>query len=130
MKYLSDYMNNKQSALFKETGSFFAFGTQQFEEQRKPGVTYVQMGAGLLCPEGKQRELSEGLDKIYHEAIQQDLKENGKDAVIRRELHNYECFYSGDTTDAEKVLLNYPTIAIEDINRIYRQELAKGDCWK
>ena len=41
MKYLSDYMEHKQTALFKETGAFFAFSNKQFAESKNPKVKYL-----------------------------------------------------------------------------------------
>ena len=43
MKYLSDYMNDKQSALFDQYGVFFAFSQEQFLAARKEGVKYVDV---------------------------------------------------------------------------------------
>ena len=48
MKYLSDYMEEKQTALFNRTGTFFAFSQKQFEEGRKDNVKYVNLGQGML----------------------------------------------------------------------------------
>ena len=69
MKYLSDYMNEKQTALFNRTNSFFAFGDKQFQEQRKEGVKYASLGNGLICPVEYADELQSGLKTIYFDAI-------------------------------------------------------------
>ncbi|MGR5097050.1 DUF7659 family protein, partial [Vibrio maritimus] len=46
MKYLSDYTQEKQTALFNETGAFFAFSNQQFDEAKKDGVKYCRITMG------------------------------------------------------------------------------------
>lgn len=46
-------------------GAFWAFGDNQFKEQRVDGVAYVSLGAGLICP----RENVEKLEKELNEAI-------------------------------------------------------------
>jgi hypothetical protein len=123
MKYLSDYMSDKQTALFKKTGSFFAFGRKQFEEKRVEGVKYYNMGAGLLCPKETAKELSDGLDKIYVEAIAQDMEENGKKAIILRELGNHECWYTGDPEPCVDKLKDYP-ITKEEVWKVFKNKKA------
>ena len=61
----------------------------------------------MFCPEENVETLINGLDLIYKESIQEDLKENGKIKIIKRELSNYECYYTGDITDAIEHLENY-----------------------
>lgn len=107
MKYLSDYMEEKQTALFRETGSFFAFGNKQFNEQKKEGVTYVNMGSGLICPIETAEQLSDGLDLIYIEAIRQDVSENGAKAVIEREYFNHETQITGDNSQVVAIMSDY-----------------------
>ncbi len=41
MKHLSDYMNEMQTELFNETGSFFAFSQSQFDVKRREGIKKV-----------------------------------------------------------------------------------------
>jgi len=107
MKSLQDYMNDRQTALFNETGSFFAFSEKQYQEARKEGVTYVSLDAGLICPKETAQKLIDGLEQIYQESIQQDIAENGAEAIIKRELHNHECFYTGSFSDAKNRLSAY-----------------------
>jgi len=44
MKYLNDYTEDKQTELFKHTGSFFAFSKEQYKEERQPGVNTLIWG--------------------------------------------------------------------------------------
>ena len=104
MKYLSEYMNDQQTELFNKLGVFFAFGQDQFNERRQPGVTYISLGAGLICPKHNADALEKGLDKIHTEAIRQDVNENGADAIIEREYWNHETQITMNDTDARRAL--------------------------
>lgn len=107
MKYLSNYIQEKQTALFNATGVFFAFSTKQFNEGKKEGVNYVALDGGAICPEDNVEKFINGLDNIYKEGIIQDLKENGKAQVIERELYNHEAFYTGDWSSTYDSLEGY-----------------------
>jgi len=121
MKHLRDYMHEKQTNLFNETGSFFAFSDKQFNESQEEGITYVSLGSGLFCPVETAKKLSEGLKQIHQEAIEQDKAENGAEAIIKRELHNHECFYTGDFHDAKNALsaYNFPD---ELFRKVWREQ--------
>jgi len=121
MKYLTDYMQEKQTEALNKAGAFFAFSEKQYNEQRVDGVVYNSLPGGLLCPEGKAKELLASLDTIYHEAIKQDIAENGIDAIIKRELANHECYYTGDIDDCIDKLVNYPVTA-EQILEVFLSE--------
>jgi len=124
MKYLQDYMNEKQTKLFEETGTFFAFGNKQYKERAKKGIKYVNMGNGMITEKPNVEKLINGLHEIYQDAIQEDIKENGKDAIILRELENHECFYTGNIDDALHKLEDYPFSPCE-IRKIYEENYDK-----
>ena len=107
MKYLSDYMNEKQTAAFEKAGAFFAFGNEQFAEKRKEGVDYVNMGAGLICPKENANKLHEELKTIYIEAIKEDVAENGAKAIIEREYFNHETQITGDNSGVIDLMEDY-----------------------
>ncbi|WP_048662758.1 DUF7659 family protein, partial [Vibrio crassostreae] len=90
MKYLSHYIQDKQTQAFNEAGAFFAFSNQQFDDEKKEGVKYASLGMGLICPTDNVRQLMIRLYSIAQEGIAEDIKENGKKAIIRRELFNHE----------------------------------------
>ena len=124
MRYLQDYMEEKQTALFKRTGTIFAFSNKQFDEQKVEGKQYSRIAQGMLTEKGNEIEVINGLDKIYKDSIQQDMKENGKDKVILRELFNHECFYTGEITDTIHKLEDYP-ITEDDISQVFAKNWAK-----
>ena len=53
------------------------------------------------------KSLSDYVQKCQKDGIDQDIKENGKFAIIRRELFNYECFYTYEIQDAIDNLEQY-----------------------
>lgn len=126
MKYLSDYMQAKQTELFNSTGTFFAFSKAQFNEGKKDGIKYTALDGGMLCPTEKVKDLVKGLDIIYNDAIKQDVKENGIDKVIVRELYNHECFYTFRLDDVFEKLEDYP-VTKERIEEEFEKEKKKVD---
>ncbi len=107
MKYLSDYIEDKQTALFEKTGAFFAFGNDQLKEKAQPDTKYVSMGVGLICPKANAKELDEGLNLIHQQGIAEDIKENGIKAIIHRELGNHEAQITYDIDDTLMALGGY-----------------------
>ncbi|TCU04016.1 DUF7659 family protein [Vibrio crassostreae] len=107
MKYLSHYIQAKQTQAFNEAGAFFAFSNKQFDEAKKEGVKYASLGMGLICPVDNAKQLMTRLDSIAQEGIAEDIEENGKKAIIRRELFNHECFYTNDICDCVEKLEGY-----------------------
>lgn len=126
MKYLQDYMEDRQTALFKKTDTFFAFSTSQFNEQKKEDVKYVAMGGGMVCNKEHVKELVEGLDLIWKESVAQDIADHGMPAIIKRELANHEAYYTGDTESTFEALKGYP-VTKEQIYKIYRNKNAGLD---
>jgi len=124
MKYLSDYMEEKQTALFNKTGTIFAFSDKQFEEQKVKGKQYSRLYQGMVTEKGNEIEVINGLDKIYRDSIKQDMKENGKDKIILRELLNHEAFYVGNIEETIHILEDYP-ITEDDISHIFQKNWAK-----
>ena len=119
MKYLSDYTNNATTEAMEKYGAFFAFSVSQFNEKRVEGVLYVQDGSGMIAPKENFKTLVEELNKIHEDGIKQDIAENGIEAIIRRELNNYECDYTGDITDAVEALEGYG-VSYEQVLNVYR----------
>ncbi len=107
MKYLQNYQEAAQTALLDECGAFFAFGQKQLDKQKEEGVKYVSMGAGLICPKDKAKKLSEGLERVYKNAISQDITENGMIGIIQRELGNHEYQITGNIEEILYTLSDY-----------------------
>ena len=120
MKTLSHYVEAAQTKLFNDTGTFFAFSNKQYDEQAKAGIEYVSLGAGIICPKENVKALTTGLETINAQGIAQDLAENGKEAIIERELHNYEAFYVGSIKDTLDALADYGFTS-EEIRQVYNR---------
>ena len=120
------YTNDAMTQLFKESGAFFAFSLKQFEEKKKEGVFYCFLDGGLIVPKEAVNSVLEGLENIGNKGIELDLAENGRHAIIKRELMNYECFYTGDITDCVQGLEHYG-IEADEIRSVYREMLANDE---
>ena len=96
---LTTIIQAKQTELFNQYGVFFAFSNEQFEKGKKEGVIYSQLGAGMLCPKDNVKSFCADHERVVADGIAEDIRANGKDAIIRRELYSYECFYTGDIDD-------------------------------
>jgi len=128
MKYLSDYSQQGITNLLNELGGFYAFSDDQLKEQLKEGVEYVSLGMGLICPKENAKALKEGLVENFKKAMQQDLKENGKVGIIKRELSNHEAYYTGDISDTHGALMAYG-ITEEEIMEVYVEERKNIEIW-
>ncbi|MFA1572040.1 hypothetical protein A152_0023950 [Vibrio tasmaniensis 1F-187] len=128
MKYLSHYIQDKQTQAFNDAGAFFAFSNQQFDEAKKEGVKYASLGMGLICPVDNAKQLMIRLDSIAQEGIVEDIKENGKKAIIRRELFNHECFYTNDICDCVEKLEGYG-ISYDEIYEVFNHIRKKEDVY-
>ena len=126
MKYLQDYVQDAQTQLFTETGAFFAFHQSQFEDQKVEGTTYCSLGHGMIVPKQNASKLVEALEVIHQEGIKKDLSENGRNTIIRRELFNHECFYTGSIESCVDALEDYP-ITKQEIIQLYRHILESED---
>lgn len=121
MKYLSQYMEAKQTKAFKKAGAFFAFSTKQFDEAKKEGIKYTNLGGGLICDKVKADTLIAELETIYKNCIREDIKDNGLSGIVLRELNNHEAYYTGDIESTAEALEDYP-VTNEDIMRVFENK--------
>jgi hypothetical protein len=128
MKYLTNYTEQAQTDLFNETGAFWAFSNAQFAEKQQPGVTYVTIPGlnGLVCPKKLASNFVDRLIAIGEEGRKMDLQENGKEAIIKRELYNHECFYTGQPEDIYEDMKCYG-FTEQDVRAVYVKELPNSD---
>lgn len=125
MKYLSDYVQEKQSAMFERLGIFFAFGQKQFDEQKQEGVEYVGRYGWMCIPKENVEKFKEEHEKIVMEWIQQDIKENWIEKIIERELINHEAYYTGDIEDTIDALSSYD-VSYEQVKKVYKNTYEKN----
>ena len=119
MKYLSDYMDAKQTEVFNKYGLFFAFSNEQLDTNKtkliesgllEPDDKLTNLGSGAIVPSKYAQQAVDELDTIYTDAIAQDINENGIEAIIIRELDNHEYCITCDITDTVDKLADYPGI--------------------
>ena len=124
MKYLRDYLEAEQTRIFDEYGLFFAFNKKQLEDGRakviekgllEDGEKLASLGSGAFVPEKNTKIALKKLNIAYKKAIEQDVKENGLSAIIRRELDNHEFAVTWDIEDTYEALSNYPNITRDRI---------------
>lgn len=128
MKYLQHYIEEAQTEAFRKHGAFFAFSPKQFDEQKQEGVLYASLGHGLLCPKPNAQALIEELNSIHDAGVAKDLEENGKEAIIKRELDNHECYYTGSIDACVEKLKAYP-ITEEEIRKVFRRPVKDGETY-
>lgn len=107
MKTLNSYIDQPLNTLLKQCGGFFAFSQAQFDRNAVEGAKYTNLGGGLILRSDSVEQYQREYPAIIEKGIEQDLQDNGKDGVIRRELFNYECFYTGDISDCVDALDGY-----------------------
>lgn len=111
---------DKQSELFTLLGVFFAFSNQQFGEQKKDGVNYTNLGCGMIAPRENVEEIIAGMDAIDKWTGEELRRNVSADKYILDALCNYECFYTGDISDALEDAKNYyPDCTYESVRQVY-----------
>ena len=125
MKYLSHYIEEAQSKLFKDLRVIFAFSKEQMEEQRRAGITYVHVMSGMMCPEPNVRKLLPALSKIIDDGIEQDKKDHTIKQIISRELDNHEAMYTGSIEDTVISLKDYG-ITSDQVMGVFRTKRYRG----
>jgi hypothetical protein len=126
MENLTTCTSDKISALLETSGAFFAFSQDQFDAKAVNGIEYVSLSNGMIAPKPNVGVLVDGLSRICREEREKDLAEIGKEAIIRRELINYECFYTGDTSECEEALTVYG-ITKEEVASLFKHIRALGE---
>ena len=128
MKYLSQYTEQAQSEAFTRHGAFFAFSDKQFDEVAVKGVTYVNVGGGLLSPKENAKKLIEDINKAQVAGIKADVEDNGAEGILHREFFNYETqiMDNGDYDDeAKRYQKHFPEAFTDElIKRV------KAECWE
>lgn len=128
MKYtqLKEEYQNKLSELSDQVGLFWAFSNEQFAEGKLKNPTtgkYTSIGMGGYLPSENVEKYLEGI-KTLNNWYKQAKKQVKAEEAILYELNNYECFYSGDLSDAYDALSD--TYTKEEIQAVYRKHTHKA----
>jgi hypothetical protein len=118
---LSQLIDDKTKKLYDTLGAFYAFGNKQFEEKRKPGINYVNLQSGLICPKENAKELLDTFDKIFDDAVRKQVQLFGSVRIIHHEYFNHETQLTRDIDKLIDVLEFYtdlyPDLFTEEIIR-------------
>jgi hypothetical protein len=122
-----EYQEREQTKLFNKYGVFFAFSNEQFKEGvdkvgASPENKVVSLGAGMYCLSKNKEELLKGMKAITKNKVAKDIKDNGIDNIIVRELYNYETFISYNFDDVKEALKPY-NVSDEQISKAFRKEI-------
>lgn len=112
------------SATYEKFGAFYAFSNQQFDDQKKEGIVYVNMGSGLIAPKEKAKEFYAELKEILNNYHKTRLEIEGKDKIIMDELFNHECQIVGCYDDIIDLMDSYG-ITEEDILKVWPKFIKK-----
>ena len=116
----------KISKILEKHKVFFAFSGLQLVaglkkiNEKKENLTAI--GGGGFLPK-------ENLDGYLEEMLKvsgwfnNEVKKLDANSVIRYELNNYECYYTGDITDALAVLKNYG-LTRDQVSKVFHNKKA------
>ena len=131
MKTIHEIKKTKEDRvtnLINRCGMFFAFSTEQFHNNKTPiaeGEKYVYLGAGAYLPKSQVNAYLEGIETI-RKVYNAEVKENKqRRANIAYELGNYECYYTGDISDALNALgSDYTEQEVMEVYNVERKKAA------
>ena len=107
----------KQKVFFAFSGLQLVAGLKKINEKKE---NLTSIGGGGFLPK-------ENLDTYLEEMLKvsgwfnNEVKKLNANSVIRYELNNYECYYSGDITDAFKVLEEFG-FTKEDVLKVFHNK--------
>ena len=126
MRTINDYTDTLTSKLFADNGAFFAFGNKQFDKKKQEGVTYVSMASGLLCPKENANTVFEMFERIFDDAVRQQVADFGAEKIICHEYFNHETQITGDNQQVIDVLSTH----IELFPELFTDEIIMKVCRK
>lgn len=116
----------KMSEVLERNKVFFAFSELQLVEglatinEKRENVT--SLGSGAILP---KENVTKYLDEMLEISgwFNNEVKKLNVNEVIRYELNNYECYYTGDIEDAMGVLKNYG-LTREQVSTVFHNKKA------
>lgn len=125
MKYLSEIVQDEQTAVLTKHGAFFAFGNEQFEEAKDPNIPfsgYYYLYSGMYAPKTNADALVADLADIHTRGIATDIELHGLTAIIQRELSNHEAYYTGEIEETVDALTSYPGADYDTVMAVYKNK--------
>ena len=120
---------------FEKTGVFWAFSNQQFEENKThknaPDNEYISVGCGGYIHKSNKTKLDNFFNKIVPKLNKSFIKKIEIKDLIKYELINKECFYTGDWQTILPTIEHYLNSDISQRNDIYELiEIVYHECLK
>jgi hypothetical protein len=119
---IKDQKQRDYNKLFDTCGVFWAFSDKQWEEnktEKLPDEKYVSIGGGGYLPKHNVEKLMQGT-KAIDETFKQQIQEfKAREQHILYELNNYECYYTGDITEALEAMGNDYTT--EEVQAVFKK---------
>lgn len=120
---------DKQTELFEANSVFFAFSDSQvLEGMAQYNITdkslLISLGAGMIAPRANIKNITIGLKTIQADKKKMVKERSDIKKTILYELNNYECFYTGDITDALEALSAYD-VTREQVLAVYKENRNK-----
>lgn len=125
-KSLTQITEEKISNLFEENGAFFAFGKKQFDEKKQPGITYVTLASGLICPNENAINVINLFDEIHTNGVRTQVEEFGAERIIEYDYFNFETQITGDIQQVKDGLSEH----IKLFPKLFTDELITNICNK
>ena len=121
------YQSN-HNRIIKNNQGFFAFGKEQLLEEMEKGnfkkEELTSFGCGLILPKVNVKNYIKGCKEISDQ-YDKDIKKINPIKIIKYELNNHECYYTGDITDVVELLQCY-NITKEQIEKVYQDNKVYG----
>lgn len=130
-----EYDDNFNKELNK-TGVFWAFGNDQFDENKThkdaPDNEYISVGAGGYIHKSNKEKLDNFLKNTAPKLKKDFVSRINIDDLIRYELNNHECYYTGDFSKVINIIHSYYDMPIDEIydkvkNIYYQKNNEKND---
>ena len=132
------YQETAQTKLFNKYGVFFLCGDSPtilkgLDEKK---IEFIKSGlmnetdkfciltnmGGYICPSKNSKLVRAELETINKNKVAKDIKANGIDKIIVRELYNYETFVSYDLSDVLNALHSY-NITEKQVTELFKKEI-------
>ena len=133
---LKEEYNNKYNEELNNTGIFWAFGMQQFEENRtyqklKLNLKdYLSIGAGGYYHKRDKEKVEKFFKETAPKLRQEFLSKVDRKEYIKYELENHETFYTGRTHEIYKLLKSdYADLTQEEIDKVYNKYKKNYNCY-
>lgn len=125
---LGYFIDRKVSMLFEDMGAFYAFSKKQFEENKRTDTKYCEILGGLICPIENRDALLKAYEVLHDEDRLKRLEAFGVEAIIKYELANHECWYTGSIPkDTIEYLVEDFGATREQIYKVFSEGWAKHE---